>query len=157
MSTRAAIVNLMARRLGAWTGDISSGTALTAVLGTRTDTTGDDSIAKGDILWMLDAANETDKDRSIDEWDDSEATARWIKARVDVIYTSETYIVMPGNGEWARQDFYHAINDRLAKILADTDTGIDSDITAAKNSVNVSSVNNVTVTGTGVSGDEWGP
>ena len=115
MSTRAAIVNLMARRLGAWTGDISSGTALTAVLGTRTDTTGDDSIAKGDILWMLDAANETDKDRSIDEWDDSEATARWIKARVDVIYTSETYIVMPGNGEWARQDFYHAINDRLAK------------------------------------------
>lgn len=49
------------------------------------------------------------------------------------------------------------INDRLAKILADTDTGIDSDITAAKNSVNVTSVNNVTVTGTGVSGDEWGP
>ena len=49
------------------------------------------------------------------------------------------------------------LNDRLAKILADTDTGIDSDITAAKNSVNVSSVNNVTVTGTGVSGDEWGP
>ncbi len=49
------------------------------------------------------------------------------------------------------------INDRLAKILADTDTGIDSDITAAKNSVNVTSVNNVTVTGTGVSRDEWGP
>ena len=115
MSTRAAIVNLMARRLGAWTGDISSGTAQTAVLATRTDTTGDDSIAKGDILWMLDAANETDKDRSIDEWDDSEATARWIKARVDTTYTSETYIVMPGNGEWARQDFYLAINDRLAK------------------------------------------
>jgi len=115
MSTRAAIINIMARRLGAWTGDISSGTANTAILATRTDTTGDDNITKGDVLWMLDAANETDKDRAIDEWDDSEATARWIKARVDVTYTSETYIVMPGRGEWARADFYNAINDRLAK------------------------------------------
>lgn len=115
MSTRAQIVNIMARRLGAWTGDISSGTALTAVLGTRTDTTGDDNIARGDILWMLDAANETDKDRVIDEWDDSEATARWIKARSDTTYTAETYIVMPGRGEWARADFYAALNDRLAK------------------------------------------
>ena len=115
MSTRAAIVNLMARRLGAWTGDISSGTANTAVLATRVDTTGDDNIASGDILWMLDATNETDKDRAIDEWDDSEGTARWIKARADATYSSETYIVMPGRGEWARADFYHAINDRLAK------------------------------------------
>lgn len=114
MSTRSAIINLMARRLGAWTGDISSGTSLTAVLGNRTDTTGDDNIARGDILWMLQAANETDKDRVIDEWDDSEATARWIKARSDTTYTDETYIVMPGRGEWARADFYAAINDRLA-------------------------------------------
>lgn len=42
------------------------------------------------------------------------------------------------------------VNDRLAKILADTDTGIQS-------GVNIRSVNGVTVTGTGALGDEWGP
>lgn len=63
------------------------------------------------------------------------------------------------------------INDRLAKILADTDTGIQSSVTVTAFSdtgvndrlgdlqagVNIAQVNGVTVTGTGADGDEWGP
>ena len=113
VSTRAAIVNLMARRLGAWTGSISSGGANSVVLD-RVGTSGDDKLIEGDIIWMLDAANETDKDRRIEEWDDSEGTIKWLKARSDTTYTSETYIILPGQGEWSRFDFYTALNDRLA-------------------------------------------
>ena len=103
----------MARRLGAWTGSISSGGANSVVLD-RVGTSGDDKLIEGDIIWMLDAANETDKDRRIEEWDDSEGTIKWLKARSDTTYTSETYIILPGQGEWSRFDFYTALNDRLA-------------------------------------------
>ena len=114
MSTRSAIINLMVRRLGGWTGAISSGTATTAVID-RVGTTGDDTLIAGDIFWMLDAANETDKDRRIEEWDDSEGQVKWIKDRADTTYTAETYCVMPGQGEASRFDFYTALNDVLGR------------------------------------------
>ena len=76
------------------------------------------------------------------------------------------------------------VNDRLAKILADTDTGIQYGVTvtalsdtgvnerltaietktgsltftvAGQVDANIQSVNDVTVTGTGATGNEWGP
>lgn len=123
MSTRKTVINLMARRLGAWTGSISSGTGTTAVLGQRIDTVGDNNIVDGDILWMLDAANETDKDRVITTWADSTGTATFA-TRSDSDYSNETYIVLPGNGEWTRADFYTAINDRLQKVRRSVESAL---------------------------------
>lgn len=112
MSSRSAIVRLIARRLGHQTGDISSGTATTAVLSGRINTSADDYANKGKVLVMPDAANETDKERSIDEWDASSGTASWLNARSDTTYTNETYILIP-EGDFQRQDINLALNDRL--------------------------------------------
>lgn len=115
MSSRSTIINLMARRIGARTGTFTSGSTQYAVLGNDFGSTGDDSIHVGDHLWMLDAAAAADKDRIISEWDDSEGKALWVRARTNAATSSESYIVLPA-GDWNRQDFYTAINDRLANI-----------------------------------------
>lgn len=112
MSTRAAILRLVSRRMGYRTGDIASGTANTAVLSGLINTTSDDYALKGWTLMMPDAANETDKERVIDEWDASSGTASWLNARSDTTYTSETYIVIPP-ADYQRIDMTTAINDRL--------------------------------------------
>ena len=97
MSTRAAIFKEVARRLGGYAGDISSGTATTAVLSGLINTTRDDNRFDSPpwLLWMLDASNETDKERAVSSWDDSAGQATWVGSRSDTTYTSETYIMVP--------------------------------------------------------------
>lgn len=90
--TRAQIISRGARRIGARTGTISSGTATTAVLSGLVNTTGDDSEFQADRLFMLDAANETDKERFINIWEDASGTAHF-DTRADDNYTAETYVV----------------------------------------------------------------
>lgn len=112
MSTRAELFRLIARRLGYQTGDIASGTANTAVLTGLINVSGDDYANRGKVLVMPDAANETDKDRVIDEWDASSGTASWLNARTDTTYTSETFVVV-SEGDFQRAQINSAINDRL--------------------------------------------
>ena len=89
--TRAELIKRGVRRLGGHSGSISSGTATAAVLSGLIDTTGDDSALVGHRLFMFEAANDTDQERTITRWDDSTGTAHFEKARSDTTYTSETY------------------------------------------------------------------
>ena len=92
--TRAELITRALRRIGAITGSISSGTGTTVVLSGLIGTTGDDNAYKADRLVMLEAANETDKEKLITTWTDSTGTAT-IPTRSDSTYTSENYILVP--------------------------------------------------------------
>ena len=113
MSTRAALLVLVARDLGWATGSISSGGAQTAVLGNHISAFGDDAALTGWTLIMPDAATAADQERTVDSWDDSAGAAYWVTARTDTTYTSETYILAPP-GDYNRQDIYTALNDCLS-------------------------------------------
>ena len=88
--SRATLIYNGLRRLGGRTGAISSGTATTAVLGGLINTTGDDRAYAAKRLFMLEAANETDKERLIDSWVDLTGTATFA-TRADSTYTNELY------------------------------------------------------------------
>lgn len=92
--SRIELITRALRRIGAQTGAISSGTGTTAVLSGLIGTTGDDNAYKADRLMMLEAANETDKERLITTWADSTGTATFA-TRTDTTYTSENYILVP--------------------------------------------------------------
>ena len=109
--TRSAMIARAVRRLGGRAGNISSGTASTAVLSGAINSTGADSSYKGWRLLMLDAANETDKERVVDFWDDATGTAHFA-TRSDTTYTSETYILMPP-GDYSLQEFRDALDVAL--------------------------------------------
>lgn len=112
MITRAQLVARAARKVGAASGDISSGTANSAILSGQINTTGDDNLHRGDILFMLDAANEVDKERLIDIWRDAEGEARWTTARSDTTYTSETFIISQKE-DYTLKEYRDALNVAL--------------------------------------------
>lgn len=109
--TRTQLITRAARLIGARTGNISSGTANTAVLSGLINTTGYDESFKGWRLIMLDAANETDKERWVDAWDDRTGTAHFA-IRSDSTYTSETYILVHPD-DYALQEFRDALDVAL--------------------------------------------
>lgn len=114
MSTRQSIIEQAARQMGGYTGSISSGNATTAVLGSLLGGTGDDNFLVGDLLIMMDAANDSDTIRTITAWADSTGTATWVGNRSDTTYTNETYVVLPGGtDDMNLATIRSALNDRL--------------------------------------------
>ncbi len=114
MSTRLAIEQEVTRRLGGQTGDITSGSATTAVLTGLVDTTGDDNKYRGWLLIMPDAATAADRTRVITAWDDSAGEATFI-TRSDTDYSSETFMLLP-RGEFTKIDMDNLLNDRLGIV-----------------------------------------
>jgi hypothetical protein len=104
--TRAELIKRAAIRLGGHAGTISSGTATAAVLSGLIDTTGDDSKYVGWHLFMLDAATEADRERTVTGWNDSTGTAAFL-TRADTTYTSENFILVP---DYALAEFRQALN-----------------------------------------------
>jgi hypothetical protein len=113
VSTRRSLLTLVARDLGWPTGSVSSGGADNAVLGNHIGSYGDDAALVGWTLLLPDAATAADQERTIESWDDSEGQAFFVRARTDVTYSSESYILVPP-GDYTRQDIYTALNDCLS-------------------------------------------
>lgn len=84
----------IARRLGGYQGNISSGTALTAVLAPLVGNKPDDELID-QLLVMPDAANAGDMERLISDWAKTTGTATWEGNRTDTTYTSETFFTLP--------------------------------------------------------------
>jgi hypothetical protein len=111
-STRADIIRSAALRLGGRAGSISSGQPTAATLSALIDNSSDDSMYVDWHLFMLDAANETDKERTVTAWDASSGIASWETARTDTTYTNETYILVP---DYSLDEFRRAVNTALAQ------------------------------------------
>lgn len=90
--TRTELLRRALRRIGARTGSISSGTGTTAILSGLINTTGDDGLFKNGLLWMLEATNETDREKTVELWEDLTGTAHFAD-RSDETYSNETYIL----------------------------------------------------------------
>ncbi len=116
MSTRASIMQQVARELGWRTGSIASGTATTIVLDGHYE--GDTAGYVGWTAWMPDAANTADKARIITAWAPDTLTAT-IGTRTDTTYTAETYVLVPP-GDLGLDDIRSAINDSLAETRQTT-------------------------------------
>ena len=111
--TRATLIQKMALRLGGHYGTLSftSGVSNRAVLNGQVGTSNDDSFYVGWHLFMLDAANESDRERTITLWDASTGTAGWEVARTDTTSHSETYII--ASPDFSLDDYRQAINKAL--------------------------------------------
>jgi hypothetical protein len=105
--TRAELIRRGAIRMGGRVGSISSGQSTAAVLSGLIDNSNDDSMYVGWHLFMLDAANETDKERTVTAWNASSGIASWETARTDTTYTAETYILVP---DYSLDEFRQALN-----------------------------------------------
>ena len=112
MSTRKALIPLIARELGGQSGNIGSGGATTAVLTELTAALPDDEL-NGYGLLMLDAANATDTERLISDYTGSTATATWVGNRTDTTYTSETWATIPKGVNRTLNDLRLHLNDAL--------------------------------------------
>lgn len=105
--SRAEIIKRAAIRLGGRAGSISSGQATAAILSGLIDNSNDDSMYVGWHLFMLDASNETDKERTVLTWNASKGIASWEGARSDTTYTNETYVLVP---DYSLDEFRQALN-----------------------------------------------
>ena len=107
--SRATLIARAALRLGGHSGTLSftSGVSTRAVLAGLVGTSDDDSMYVGWHLFMLDATNETDRERTVTEWDASTGTAGWEVARSDTVSTSETYVLVP---DYSLDEFRQALN-----------------------------------------------
>jgi len=110
--SRATLIARAALRLGGHSGTLSftSGVSTRAVLAGLVGTSDDDSMYVGHHLFMLDAANESDRERTVTEWDASTGTAGWEVARTDTTSTSETYVLVP---DYSLDEFRQALNKAL--------------------------------------------
>lgn len=93
-------------------GNISSGTATTAVLGGLVGAYEDDEF-NSDRLLMPDAATAADQERIITDWAGSTGTAT-IATRADTDFDSETFILVPG-AEHTLSDLRNAVNACLRR------------------------------------------
>lgn len=111
--TRAEIIRRAAIRLGGHSGTLSftSGVSNRAILNGQVGTSNDDSMYVGWHLFMLDAVNESDRERTITSWDASTGVAGWEVARTDTTSTSENYIL--ASPDFALDDYRQAINKAL--------------------------------------------
>lgn len=105
--TRQEIITRSARRIGAQTGSIASGTGTNAVLNGLIGTTGDNTYYAADRLIMMDAATEADRERLITGWADSTGTATFA-TRADATYTDENYILV-NREDYTLNEFRNAL------------------------------------------------
>lgn len=110
--SRATLIARAALRLGGHSGTLSftSGVTDRATLAGLVGTSDDDSMYVGWHLFMLDAANESDRERTVTSWDASTGTAGWEVARTDTTSTSETYVLVP---DYSLDEFRQALNKAL--------------------------------------------
>lgn len=108
-TTRATLIARAAARLGGHSGTLSF-TALVstrAILAGQVGTSNDDSKYVGWQLFMLDAATEADRERTVTAWQADIGAATWEVARTDTTSTSETYILVP---DYSLDEFRAALN-----------------------------------------------
>ena len=110
-TTRLSLMQAIARRLGGYTGSISSGDATSAVLAPLVGNVPDDELIDH-LLVMPDAANTTDTERLLTDWTKSTGTATWAGSRSDTTYTSETFFTLPP-ASWTLDELRAAVNDVL--------------------------------------------
>lgn len=128
MSTRKALIPLIARELGGQTGTIGSGGATTAVLTEIAGAYPDDDFNGGTLL-MPDAANAGDMERLVSDFTGSSATATWVGNRTDTTYTSETWALIPKGTNRSLNDIRSHLNDalkvtyRLVPVVLGTEEG----------------------------------
>lgn len=111
MSTRTALIPLIARELGGQSGNIGSGSATTAVLTELVGALPDDEL-NGDSLLMIAAATSADQERVITDYTGSSGTATFA-TRADTTYTSETWATVPKGVNRGLNDIRLAINETL--------------------------------------------
>ena len=109
-TTRLTILQRVAPQLGGYQGDITSGTATTAVLAGLVGVTNDDDLNDA-LLIMPDATTDADQARIITDWTGSTGTATFA-TRSDTTYTSETYFTIPKN-TWTLQELRQAVSTAL--------------------------------------------
>jgi len=95
MTTRADLIEQVAREFGGYTGTVSSGTATTAVLGGLIGASGDDYLMKGAVLYFPAAAT-ADQERIVTNWVDRTGTATF-SPRADTDPSAEAYVAFPKN------------------------------------------------------------
>jgi hypothetical protein len=95
VTTRAAVYALIAPDLGGYAGNVTSGTATTAILDGLAGINRDDESLRYATLIFPDAATSADRQRVITEWNPRTGEARWLGDRTDTTYTSETFLVFP--------------------------------------------------------------
>jgi hypothetical protein len=105
--SRAELIRRAAIRLGGRVGNIASGQETAAVLTGLIDNSNDDGMYVQWHLFMLDAATEADRERTVTNWNASSGIASWETVRSDTTYTSETYILVP---DYALDEFRRALN-----------------------------------------------
>lgn len=110
--TRADLIKRGVLRMGGHAGTLSF-TALVnnrAILAGQLSTSNDDADYVGWKLFMLDATNETDRERTVTFWDASEGIAGWEKIRADTTSTNENYILSP---DYSLDEYRQALNKAL--------------------------------------------
>jgi len=95
MTTRADIIEQVAREFGGHTGTVASGTVTTAVLGGLIGTSGDNYLLKNAVLYFPGSAV-SDQERVITNWNDATGTATFAVRNVPFPAGSE-YVVFPKN------------------------------------------------------------
>ena len=110
--SRADLIKRGVIRMGGHAGTLSftSGVSTRAVLSGRIGASDDDSKYVGWNLFMLDAANETDKERAVTSWDADLGVAGWNEKRTDTTSTSETYLLSP---DYSLDEYRTALNVAL--------------------------------------------
>lgn len=95
MTTRANIIQRVARELGGYTGIVQSGSATTAVLGGLIGTSGDNYLLKDAVLYFP-GASVADQERVVTNWVDSTGTATFA-TRSDSNPANDEYVAFPKN------------------------------------------------------------
>lgn len=107
--SRAQLIARAAARLGGHGGTLSftAGVSTRAILAGQVGTSNDDSKYIGWQLFMLDAATEADRERTVTSWQSNAGIAGWDIARADTTSTSENYILVP---DYSLDEFRVALN-----------------------------------------------
>jgi hypothetical protein len=112
-TTRKDLITSASRRLGGRTGTVLSGNGTTLVLGGLVGTTGDDSRYQYDLLFLLDADVETDRERMINLWVDLTGTAT-VAVRSESSPANESYILVD-RADYTLAEYRAALNLALTK------------------------------------------
>jgi hypothetical protein len=109
MTTRAALITSVAKRLGAITGNVGTNAATSAVLPELINTTGDDNAYDGHRLIFPAAANEASKQTIISGWVDLTGAATFASRTATA---SEPYILL-SRADYTLGEFRAALTEAL--------------------------------------------
>lgn len=110
LTTRLTLLQRAAPYLGGYVGNVTSGTATTAVLEGLVGALNDDDL-NDDLLGMPDAATAADQVRIVSDFTGTTGTATFA-TRADTTYTSETFFTIPRN-TWTLQELRQAVSTAL--------------------------------------------